>query len=303
MRSRMLPRALYALAVAAATWLGAPDVANAQPRNYAAKAPDGVTLAVREAGNPEGPAIILVHGLLGSHLSWSEQIQAAHLQKYRLITYDLRGHGQSDKPADAAAYADGRRWAGDLAAVIQASNARQPVLVGWSLGAAVITNYLAAHGDGAIAGAVYAGGVIELEPGQITAHPEVYRDMNSQDLKTHLDGERAFLELCFHAKPDATTFQRLLANAAMASWDMQRAVPSMTIAAAEGLGRMRKPLLQIHGARDALVQAQPSIERARQLNPKIRVKIYEEVGHAPFLEEPARFNRDLADFVEAAAPR
>ncbi|MCE4874426.1 hypothetical protein LZC23_09875, partial [Campylobacter coli] len=77
--------------------------------------------------------------------------------------------------------------------------------------------------------------------------------------KTHLDAERAFLALCFATQPDTVTFERLLANAALASPGMQAAVPRMTIAAREGLGAMRKPLWLIYGARDALVRVEPSL--------------------------------------------
>ena len=120
-------------------------------------------------------------------------MHSAELQRYRIISFDLRGHGNSGKPANPDAYRDGRRWADDLFTVIESSHAHRPVLVGWSLGAAVISNYLAAYGDGQITGVVYIDGVIELKADQIVAHPDVYRDMISPDLKTHLDGERTFL--------------------------------------------------------------------------------------------------------------
>jgi pimeloyl-ACP methyl ester carboxylesterase len=271
----------------------------AADKSYAVTAPDGVVLAVQESGNPEGPAIVFIHGLLGSHLNWDAQLKSAQIRRYRIITYDLRGHGLSGKPTDADAYREGRRWADDLATVIESSHARNPVLVGWSLGGAVISNYLAAFGDGRIAGAVYVAGVIELKPEQIVAHPEVYRDLTSSDLKTHLDAERVFLSLCFHTKPASSTFERLLANAAMASWDMQRAVQSMTVAASEGLSKARVPVLLIYGARDALVQAKPAIARAAELNPRIQSKLYADSGHAPFIEEPERFNRDLSGFIDS----
>ena len=100
--------------------------------------------ASQSAGDPQGTPIIFIHGLLGSHLNWEAQLASPALQRYRLITYDMRGHGLSGKPADASAYSDGRRWADDLSRVIQSSGARRPVLVGWSLGGAVISNYLAA---------------------------------------------------------------------------------------------------------------------------------------------------------------
>jgi pimeloyl-ACP methyl ester carboxylesterase len=298
----MFRQALKALLFMAALLAASPG-ALADTKNYTVTAPDGVVLSVQESGNPDGPAIIFVHGLLGSHLNWDAQWKSPRLQRYRIITYDMRGHGLSGKPTDADAYRDGRRWANDLATVIESSRARDPVLVGWSLGGAVISNYLAAFGDSRIAGAVYVAGVIELKPDQIVPHPQVYRDLNSPDLKTHLDAIRAFLSLCFQTPPDASTFERLLANASMASWDMQRAVQSMTVAASEGLSRTRKPVLLIYGEHDALVQSKPSIARALALNPRIQSKLYAGSGHAPFLEEPDRFNRDLSAFIDTALPR
>lgn len=289
--------------LAGAALMAASVLAQAAVPPYAVTAPDGVVIAVQEAGDPNGKPIIFIHGLLGSHLSWEKQVNSPELQRYRLITFDLRGHGVSGQPERADAYREGRRWADDLAAVIAGSGARQPVLVGWSLGAAVITNYLAAYGDEEIAGAVYVGGVIELEPEQIVPQPHAYRGMASPDLKTHLDAEREFVSLCFARQPDADTFQRLVANAAMASEHMQNAVHGMTLDARKGLGALHKPLLLIYGAQDALVQAKPSFNRAKALNPGALGKFYPESGHAPFLEEAERFNRDLSTFVDTAAGR
>ncbi|WP_414444754.1 alpha/beta fold hydrolase [Burkholderia sp. 22PA0106] len=289
---RLLLAGLWAVALIASS-----PAARAASASYTVTSPDGVKLAVQESGNPDGPPIVFVHGLLGSHLNWDAQVGSPDLRPYRVITYDLRGHGLSDKPAGAEPYHDGGRWADDLAAVIAGSHARKPIVVGWSLGGVVISNYLARYGDRAISGAVYVDGVVELAAGQIVSHPEVYRDMTAPDLKTHLDGERSFVALCFNRAPDAATFDRLLANAAMASWDMQRAVPSMTVFAAGGLGRARVPLLFLYGGQDALVDTRATLARAAELNPRIVTEVYPDSGHAPFADEPARFNRDLAAFA------
>ncbi|MBB3560043.1 pimeloyl-ACP methyl ester carboxylesterase [Rhizobium sp. BK512] len=280
---------------------GLSSVAMAAEKNYTVKAPDGVEIAVQEAGDPAGPAIVFIHGLLGSHLNWDMQVGSPELQKFRLISYDMRGHGLSGKPDDAEAYRDGRRWADDLSAVLKETGVRKPVLVGWSLGGVVISNYLAAYGDGAIAGVVYVDGVIELNAALITAHPDVYAGMASDELKVHLDAVKTFLALCFATQPDAATFERLLSNAAMASWIMTRTVPSMTVSAAEGLGKARVPVLLLYGGKDDLVNVEPSIARARALNPAVREKIYAQSGHAPFLEEAPRFNRDLAEFRDSVS--
>ncbi|MBB5609588.1 MULTISPECIES: alpha/beta fold hydrolase [unclassified Janthinobacterium] len=275
-------------------------IATAADKHYTVTSPDGVTIAVQESGDPSGPAIVFIHGLLGSRLNWEKQTGSAELQRYRMISYDMRGHGLSGKPDDAAAYRDGRRYADDLATVLKASHAQRPVLVGWSLGGIVISSYLAAYGDTAISGAIYVDGVIELNPALITPHPPVYAGLASDDLKTHLDALRTFLALCFHTQPDSATFERLLSNAAMASWTMTRTIPSMTAAVTDGLPKARVPVLMLYGSQDALLQVQPSLARARQLNPRIQSMLYEDSGHAPFLEEAQRFNRDLADFVEQA---
>lgn len=271
----------------------------AAEKQYTITAPDGVRLAVQESGNPNGLPIVFIHGLLGSHLNWEKQISDAQLQqRYRLITFDMRGHGLSDKPEQESAYRDGKRWADDLRAVINQSHANKPLLVGWSLGGAVITNYLAAYGDGNISGAIYVDGVVELNPTLIPAH-EVYGAMTASDLKTHLDGERAFLHLCFYQQPDRTTFERLLANAALAAWPMQRAVPTMTIALEKGVKNSRVPLLFIYGEHDALVNPAASLARVKSINPHIQTQMFANSGHAPFIEESARFNRTLATFASA----
>jgi len=302
MQVRVLFSWLIAVVSAATLFTSIPD-AVAAPTTYTVTSKDGVKLAVQESGNPDGPPVIFVHGLLGSRLNWDKQVRSPDLRQYRIITYDLRGHGLSDKPSGAEPYHDGRRWGDDLAAVIEGSHARKPVVVGWSLGGVVISNYLATHGDRDIAGAVYVDGVVELTADQIVGHTQVYRDMNSPDLNTHLDGERAFVGLCFNHRPDAGTFDRLLANAAMASWDMQKEIPTMTVFAADGLKNAHVPLLFIYGGRDALVNTRATLARASALNPRITSKVYAESGHAPFIEEPDRFNHDLAGFVRSATGR
>ncbi|MBT2771791.1 alpha/beta hydrolase [Halomonas sp. ISL-60] len=289
-------RAFFTL-MAASLLLAFSLTAPAETIQYEVASTDGISIAVQESGDPDGQPIVFIHGYLGSHLNWQPQVNSELLQKYRLITYDLRGHGLSGKPEEATTYSDGRRWADDLAAVIQATNARQPILVGWSLGGAVISNYLNYYDDRDISGAVYVDGVVELNAELITAHPEIYQDMVSENLKTNLEATRAFLRLCFAQQPESATFQLLLANAALASWDMKENVLSMSVSLA-GLGRINKPILMLYGEKDALVQVDASINRAKEVNPNVETLIYENSGHAPFIEESARFNQDLATFIE-----
>ena len=79
------------------------------------------------------------------------QYDSSLVDEFRLVAYDLRGHGMSEAPADAASYTDGRMWADDLAAVIDHLGLDRPVLVGWSYGAFVIGDYLRVHGQDNVA--------------------------------------------------------------------------------------------------------------------------------------------------------
>ena len=96
------------------------------------KTPDGLTIAAQEWGNPAGPEILLIHGFAQSHLSWMRQVSGDLAKEFRIVTYDLRGHGASDKPDDKARYHDNKAWADEVKAVIDAAGLKRPVLVGWS---------------------------------------------------------------------------------------------------------------------------------------------------------------------------
>ena len=267
-----------------------------------ATTPDGVSIAIQEHGNPNGLEIVLIHGLLGSHLSWTEQVNDPLLSKYRLITFDSRGHGLSGKPTEPIYYSDGKRWGDDLRTVIAAKNLKRPILVGWSLGGVVMTNYLNTYTDADIAGLVFVDAVIELKPEllPLTQNPELLKMMGSQNLRTYLEGTQEFLRQCFFKQPDAVTLNLLYANAAIASPEMVRASQKgISVPAQKALPKVSVPIVLIQGDKDALVDF-GMVELGRKLMPRAKISIYVDAGHAPFLEQPERFNKELNSFVAAA---
>lgn len=278
-------------------------LASAAPNQIYVAAPDGVKVAVQEYGNPHGREIVLVHGLDGSHLNWIKQTASLRLSKYRLITYDLRGHGFSDKPSNASYYADGKRWGNELNAVITAKHLKRPVLVGWSLGGPVITNYLGTYGDSQLAGVVYVDGVIELKPELLKPHPATVAALLSPDFAVYLEGTRQFVRQCFYRQPSSGDFALLYAGASQASANMVReAFAGLSVPAVSALPKVAVPALYIYGAKDGLVEYR-TVTRAAQLLPHPEVIIYPDTGHASFFEQPERFNRDLDRFVQQAAQK
>src|ERR1700755_2792570 len=95
---------------------------------------DGVALAVRVEG--EGPAVVLLHGFPDSWKIWRHQVPALVAGGYRVIAPDLRGFGDSDKPADIDAYRVGKSVS-DLVHVLDALEIERAHVVGHDWGAGI----------------------------------------------------------------------------------------------------------------------------------------------------------------------
>lgn len=89
-------------------------------------------VAVTDVG--EGPPVVLLHGLACGRRMWFHQIRALR-SHYRVIAYDLRGHGETDAPAEPRTYS-ATHLARDLVGVLDALNIERAAIVGFSLGGA-----------------------------------------------------------------------------------------------------------------------------------------------------------------------
>ena len=276
-----------------------PAIAELKPlRQFPVRTPDGLTISAQEWGNPQGPEVVLIHGLNGSYLSWGRQLQSPALRKLHIVTYDLRGHGLSDKPTQAQYYAEGKRWGDELHAVIQTAHLKRPVLVGWSLGGLVITNYLKTYGDKGIAGVNFVDAVVELRSDLLNSDRGPQMAMTSQNLGVHLLGTTQFLRRCFHTQPDEATFEILLGAAAKVSPEAQRSLFPMAGDSWKSLSSVHVPVLITQGGDDSLVR-RTMTDLTHHLIPAAKVSLYPGAGHAPFFEQSVRFNRELARFVVA----
>lgn len=91
--------------------------------------PTGVRLRLADRGAGD-PPFVLIHGWKGSHRLWDPVI-ARLRHDHRVVAFDLRGMGESDKPR--CAY-DFDELADDLAAVLASLDLDGAVLVAWSMG-------------------------------------------------------------------------------------------------------------------------------------------------------------------------
>ena len=88
----------------------------------------------RFAGPTDAATVVLQHGLLSRKETWAQTgYVAAFTDRYHVITVDSLGHGDSDKPHDAALYGRQQR-AGDVVSVLEAENVDQAHFIGYSMG-------------------------------------------------------------------------------------------------------------------------------------------------------------------------
>ena len=161
----------------------------------------GLRLHVREWGKPDGPPILFIHGWSQNHLCWVKQYESALADEFRLVAFDLRGHGMSEAPLEPEHYTDGKLWADDLAAIIDELRLDRPVLVGWSYGRFVICDYIRAYGQDRIAAINFVEGAAKLGeaafgtligPGFL----DHFVGATADDLPTNIGAMRSFVRAC-----------------------------------------------------------------------------------------------------------
>ncbi len=261
--------------------------------------PDGVAISVREWGDPDGQSVLFIHGLAQAHLSWLPQFASGVLGRHRLVAYDLRGHGESDKPFDPACYRDGRRWADEVAAVIAASGLAKPILVGWSLGGRVLRQYLMHYGDADLGGIHFVSTRPFEDPAVLAPASRADIAGRPETLAQRIDAHIAFLRACFLRQPPEDDFAVALAYNVIVPQEIREAISGWSTGLEEtraALAKVTVPTLIAHGRDDALIlptAAQMTADAIRGA----RISWYDDCGHSPFYEHAGRFNRELDAFA------
>lgn len=253
-------------------------------------------------GRSGAPPLLLVHGWAARADFFAPQIETL-AATHRVIAPDLAGHGASRHP-DALSTIEA--MADDVAALLAALDLDRVLAVGWSMGASVLWELMARPGPSRIAGLV-----------SVDMTPRVLNDAGwSLGLSDGLDGDGSqraveamradwgrFSERVagnVFAGDAAAGVRARYPHAAFADNDadaMSRAWLSLTAFDARPLiQRISAPMLVAYGARSKLYAPAVSAWIA-DAAPHAAHIAFEQSGHAPHLEEPARFNRVLNDFA------
>lgn len=263
------------------------------------RSPDGLDLSVREWGNPSGPEILLIHGAAQCHLSFVRQTASRLADRHRLVAFDLRGHGNSQKPREPAFYQSGKAWADDVQAVIEAKGLRRPVLVGWSLGGRVVREYLVHHGDSRIAGINFLSCRPLEHAGVVGPGSQAIATSGELDFPARLQAEIAFLLDCYAVPPDEQDLRLAIAYNMLFPRPVRDAIMAWRSdgeAARAALERVSVPVLITHGRRDRLILPRAA-EMTASAIAHAELSWFDECGHAPFYEDSERYNRELETFI------
>lgn len=208
---------------------------------------DGVSIAYDDLG--DGRPVVLVHGFASQRRrNWEEPrwYEALRGAGWRVVALDCRGHGESDKPHDASAYAI-EHVAGDVLRLLDHLSIERAALMGYSMGARISAALLSRHGDRFTAAVL--GGVGKGMIGERRGAETIARALEADDAASVTDAGA----LAFRAFAEAGRNDLRALAACM------RGLRS-TVDAAD-LARIATPVLVVVGDRDTLVgDPQPLVD-------------------------------------------
>ena len=265
-------------------------------------ASDGARLAYRDQG--DGQPILLLHGLMAHGGFFREQAPLA--RQFRLITLDLRGHGESAGSGERPTVG---KIAQDVAELAEALMLKRTIGVGWSLGASVLWHVLAGPAANRFAGAVVIDMTARvLNDGEwaLGLSPEAC-EARTTAIQSDFRGFATQAGEGIFAQPVSSASRELAdwAGGEFARNDPEAIAAVWTSLVAEDgrelLGRISHPTLVVHGAQSSLYGEDTADHLVAAL-PNARAVRFDRSGHAPHLEQPELFNSTLREFAASLSP-
>jgi non-heme chloroperoxidase len=273
----------------------------AQYRSFRVCTPDGVSLAAQDwRQSTSGRDVLLVHGFSQSHLAWLKQVSGPLAAEFRLVSYDMRGHGASDKPLAPEFYREPERWADEVAAVIRQAGLQRPVLIFWSYAGRIALDYLSSRGDSELAALVFVNATSKADSSVSGSATPILRAMTQDDLAANIEATLAFLKVSTAQPVTEEELRYMLAFNMVVPPAVRANLLGRPADYEATLRSLRVPVLALHGDRDPInlpTMADYTCATVRNA----RKIIYPGVAHMPFWEMPEAFDQDVAHFVRTSA--
>ncbi len=276
---------------------------------------NGLSTYYREAGDPAGDPIVLLHGWGASTFSWRATIPVLAEAGYRVIAFDRPPYGLSAKTGDLPMTQ--AQQAAFTAAFMDALNIDRATLVGHSMGGGVIS-YFAVEYPERVDQLVFVAGSVSIADDASDmggGAPEIVATLLSIPPfeRWALIGARTFVQPSMFADlqrtayydPDLVTAEVAAGyQTALRVRDWDRALldvisgrgfdgPALT---PDQIAAIDAPTLIIWGEDDEWVPIGRGLE-LRELLPDPQWITYPQTGHLPMEEQPTQFNQDLIAFL------
>lgn len=272
---------------------------------------DGVRLHWEVFGTGERTLFFLPPWSIVHSRQWKAQV-AYFARHYRVVTFDGRGNGLSDRPGEGAAYRE-EEFAADALAVMDATGTERAILVSFSLGA-VRALYLAAEHPTRVTAAAFLAPSAPLAPPnpERVAHSftepieteEGWAKFNAHYWRKDYKGFLAFFFARMFVEPHST---KPIEDCV--GWGLDTAPETLIATASAGgmsreealelCGRVQCPVLVIHGDRDEISPHARGVELARATRGTLVT--LEGSGHGSHVRDPVKVNLLLREFVEQAS--
>jgi pimeloyl-ACP methyl ester carboxylesterase len=242
---------------------------------------DGVKIHYEVHG--KGPTILLSHGYSSTSRMWDGQV-AALKDRYQVIVWDMRGHGESDYPKDPALYSEGLTI-GDMRALLDVVGADKAIVAGLSLGGYMSLAFHASHPN-----RVRALMLFDTGPG--FKKDEARAKWNETANKRAADFDARGLAALNSSDEVKLVRHRDAKGLAGAARGM---LAQKTDRVIQSLVKIAVPTLVLVGANDTNFLAATDYMAAK-IKGATKVVI-PDAGHAANLHQPARFNQAVEAFL------
>ncbi len=252
-----------------------------------------------------GKPVILIHGWPVSHEMWEYQLNELPKNGLRVIAYDRRGFGKSDKPWNGYDY---NTLAGDLDALIEELDLDDVTLVGFSMGGGEVARYLSLYGSERISKAILVSSVVPYLLKTDSNPDGVPQEMFNEFEEKLLADRPAFLET-FGKQFFGVSLLTNPVSQGILDWMQMLALQGTLRATIECLkafsqtdfredaAKIDIPTLIIHGSEDATVPIEPTGKQAAITIAQSQYLVYEGEPHGLFITQKERLTKDLLEFI------
>ncbi|CAD6586007.1 MAG: hypothetical protein TREMPRED_004299 [Tremellales sp. Tagirdzhanova-0007] len=271
---------------------------------------DGTLLAYRDYNNHDlnrsnQSTIVLSHGAWSNGDIFYKQFSDFALSAFRIIAYDQRGFGYSEKPTGPQNYTSNELLGDDLHSLITELGLEKPIISGWSAGATSVLDYLQANGDSQISGihlidplACVSEACINATIASIELIPS-FGDLTSPNETIQFAATRDWaLTLAYNntISPEDSLIVNSLAETVPPFVQISRyQIPFLNYN--ETLAVTGVPVLLQHGQDDTILFFQSDVPVIQALTSRLTSHKCPACGHIPYILQADAFNRDLASWI------